>query len=82
VNVYLYPGAVDMRKQINGLVAIVEEELSSGGPSQWTVPVRLTTNINGPASIAITPDGRYALVGNRNSYVASGVVIEFQPPAA
>ena len=27
VNVYLYPGAVDMRKQINGLAAMVEEEV-------------------------------------------------------
>jgi len=27
VNVYLYPGVVDMRKQINGLAAMVEQEL-------------------------------------------------------
>ena len=31
VNVYLYPGAVDMRKQINGLSAMVEQELA-GNP--------------------------------------------------
>jgi len=27
VNIYLYPGATDMRKQINGLALLVEEEL-------------------------------------------------------
>jgi transposase len=29
VNIYVYPGAVDMRKQINGLAVLVEEELGS-----------------------------------------------------
>lgn len=29
VEVYLYPGPVDMRKQINGLAALVEEELDA-----------------------------------------------------
>ena len=29
VNIYVYPGAVDMRKQINGLALLVEEELEA-----------------------------------------------------